>query len=121
MGVEPNEPWIRRCDQRTVAALVAVVLVAMAVSWWAHGGPQRDLIEIDAAPERVASFRVDINRADWPELVQLPDVGETLARRIVAHREKVGPYRAPRDLLEVPGIGPKTLERMRPHLLPIDG
>ena len=32
---------------------------------------------------RQAAYSVDINRAEWPELAQIPQVGETLARRIV--------------------------------------
>lgn len=116
----PESPWLRRADQATVAALVVAALVAMALYAWLRGGPRGTMIEIDRAPPRAARFRVDINVADWPELAQLPEVGETLARRIVAAREKDGPFASHEDLQRVPGIGPKTLERMRPYLLPVD-
>jgi competence protein ComEA len=65
---------------------------------------------------KTATFQVDINRADWPELVQLPNVGETIAKRIVESREKDGPFRDHNDLRRVRGIGPKTLENLRPYL-----
>jgi competence protein ComEA len=64
-------------------------------------------------------FSVDVNSADWPELVQLPGVGETLARRIVESREQDGPFTDPSDLRRVRGIGPKTLQRIQPYLAPM--
>ena len=48
-------------------------------------------------------------------------LGETLARRIVETREQAGPYGDHDDLLRVRGIGPRTLEGMRPYLLPMPG
>lgn len=96
--------------------MVLLSLVAMAGYWVLHGGGRGGLIEIDEAPPLSARFEVDINSADWPELAQLPDVGETLARRIVESRAVDGPFADLGDLRRVRGIGPKTLERIRPHL-----
>jgi len=44
----------------------------------------------------------------------LPGIGPVLARRIVEGR----PYARVEDLLKVKGIGPATLERLRPYLRP---
>jgi competence protein ComEA len=102
-----------------VATLVLLALAAMAGYWFAHGGWRGELIEIEHAMPRQAHFRVDINQASWPEFAQLPGVGETLARRIVATRTRQGIFRDHRQLLEVPGIGPNTLDDIRPYLLPL--
>jgi competence protein ComEA len=64
-------------------------------------------------------FVVDVNSAKWPELAQIPGIGETLARRIVETRERNGPFHGVDDLDRVPGVGPKTLERMKPYLRPL--
>lgn len=113
-------PWVlRRADQVGVAALVLLGLGAMALWWLAQGGWQGRLIEVDRAPRNTARFEVDINAATWPELTQLPEVGETLARRIVATREQDGPFVDHDDLRRVRGIGPKTLEKLRPYLRPM--
>ena len=61
-------------------------------------------------------FRVDINKATWVEWIQLRGIGETMAHRIVADREFNGPYGSIEDLLRVDGIGPLTLDRIRPWL-----
>jgi competence protein ComEA len=58
-------------------------------------------------------------QADWPELSLLPDIGEQLAKRIVANRRQNGPFRDLEDLRRVRGIGPRTLEGMKPFLLPL--
>lgn len=59
---------------------------------------------------------VDLNTADVRALEALPGIGPALAARIVEHRTRHGRFRRLEDLLEVPGIGPRTLERLRPHV-----
>lgn len=112
--------WLLRwADQTALAALVVLALAAMIGWWTSQVGWRGRLIEIDRAGPLTARFEVDVNSADWPELVQLPGVGETLARRIVASREADGPFADHADLRRVQGIGPKTLERIRPYLRPM--
>lgn len=112
--------WVlHRADQLAVAILVLFGLCGTLWWWLSQGGWQGRLVEIDQSPLHEALFQVDLNRAGWPELTQLPDIGETLARRIVESREHEGPFVDHNDLTRVRGIGPKTLERVRPYLLPM--
>jgi competence protein ComEA len=111
---------LRRSDQYVVASIVLVSLLAMAAYWLACGGLSGELVEIDQAAPLSAEFEVDLNDATWPELAQLPGIGEVLAHRIVERREVEGPYQQHSDLLLVRGIGPKLLRRIEPYLLPID-
>ena len=112
-------PLLKRMDQAAVAALVVVALVSVAAYWLAQGGATGRLIEIDRAEPRPVTFQLDVNEAQWPEFSVLPGIGETLARRIVESRQADGPYADLDDLQRVRGIGPKTLERIRPHLRPL--
>lgn len=114
-------PVLRRMDQATVAVLVLFALVGMDLYWVVQGGPRGEVIEIDRAEPLTARFLVDINKADWPEFAELPKVGETLARRIVESRQTNGAFRDHDDLRRVRGIGPLTLERLKPFLLPMPG
>jgi competence protein ComEA len=61
--------------------------------------------------------RVDLNRASAAELDALPGIGPVLARRIVEHRERAGPFRSTDELRAVRGVGPRLLERLRPRVL----
>ena len=49
----------------------------------------------------------------------LRQIGEVLAKRIVEDRKQHGPFRSHDDLDRVYGIGRKTIDNIRPHLLPI--
>jgi competence protein ComEA len=112
-------PLLRPRDQTSIAVLVASSLVLLAAGWWRHGGLRGGLVDVDRAPPLMAKFQLDVNRADWPELIQLPGVGRVLAERLIAERERGGEYRSIEDLERVRGIGPRTLERIRPYLLPM--
>jgi competence protein ComEA len=112
--------WLlRRTDQAAVAGLVALALLAMAGWWLSQGGWNGQLVEFERLPQQTARFEVDINSAAWPELSQLPGIGEALARRIVESREREGPFADHQELRRVRGIGPRTLERLQPFLRPL--
>lgn len=53
---------------------------------------------------------IDVNEASSEELQLLPRVGPAIAGRIVEAR----PFASIEDLTRVRGIGPRTLERLRP-------
>jgi len=68
-------------------------------------------------PEEEKSIKpVDINRATAEEFATLPGIGPDLARRIVAYREKHGPFRRVEDLMAIRGIGRKKWKAIRPFL-----
>jgi competence protein ComEA len=104
-----RSPLLRRADQAVVAALVMLSLAGMAGYYVVQGGLRDGLIEIDRASPREARFRVDLNQAEWPELSQLPEVES---------RSLNGPFKDNDELQRVRGIGPRTMERIKPYLLP---
>ncbi len=59
---------------------------------------------------------IDPNRASARELETIPGIGPVLAARIIEYRETVGRFERPEDLLNVAGIGPKTLEKIKAYL-----
>ena len=59
---------------------------------------------------------VAVYSADADELDTLPGVGEVIAQRIIEEREENGPFYYPEDLMNVNGIGEKTLEKLLPHI-----
>jgi len=110
---------LRRADQAVVAGCVAVALVGMAGWWLWRGGMRGGLVDVERAEPIAIDFKIDVNHAAWPELAVMPNVGEKLAKRIVADRTERGAFHQLADLERVSGIGPKTVEGMKPYLLPL--
>lgn len=75
-----------------------------------------DEIEVQRSAERRFEYRLNINDATAIELMHLPEIGPTLAERIVQERHERGPFVDVEDLQRIPGIGPKTLEAIKPYL-----
>jgi len=72
-----------------------------------------------AAPgAAAASDPVSLSTATAAQLEELPEVGPATAAKIVAYREANGPFSSVDQLLEVPGIGEKTLEAFRDQVGP---
>ena len=59
---------------------------------------------------------VNVNTADATALETLPGVGEVTAAAIIEHRTENGPFTSVDQLEDVSGIGPSTLEEIRPHV-----
>ena len=111
-----TEFWMRRSDQIALAALCGLLVLLSAWHWARLSGWGMREVEIERHRSREYEYRIDVNTATWVEWIQLPGIGEMLARRIIEDREQNGPFRSLKDLGRVKGIGPKTIENLRPYL-----
>ena len=106
-----------RAEGAVAAVLAAGLLAAAAWGPLTAGDPSAAAVSTGAIV-----CRLDVNTATPAELAQLRGVGPVLAGRIEAGRASRGAFRTPDHLLAVRGIGPKTLDRVRPNLrFPADG
>jgi len=64
-----------------------------------------------------AMDKVNINTAGVEQLSELDRVGAKYAQRIVEYREKIGPFKAPEDIMNVKGIGKKTWEANKDRIV----
>lgn len=67
-----------------------------------------------AKPAAAAQAPINVNQATAKQLESLPGVGKVTAESIIAYRTQKGPFASVDDLGNVKGIGPKTLEKLRP-------
>jgi len=63
--------------------------------------------------EKTEGGKVNINKADLAELQQLPGIGPAYAKRILEWRRLNGKFKTAEELLEIKGIGPKRLEKIK--------
>ena len=124
-------------DKRAALLLAGLALAGAAVRFLLAPSPQRapgdiQLVATDTparsalheTARRAAELarplapgeRIDVNRADVTALTRLPRVGPALAQRIVAWRERHGPFGNLTALDSVSGIGVKLVEAIRPYV-----
>lgn len=63
--------------------------------------------------EKATQYFIDINTATADELDSLSGIGPALAKQIIDYRKTHGNFKTTEDLTNVPGIGDKTLDRIR--------
>ena len=80
-----------------------VVLLIAAVCIGSAGAQERE--------------RININTASAKELAELKNVGPKYAVRIVEHRQKYGPFKLTEELMDVPGIGVRTFDRIKHQII----
>lgn len=91
--------------------LIVVVSMMMGMALWARH--QRPSVRRHRSP-RSAALTIQINAADADTFCLLPGIGRQLARRVVAYREQHGLFTSVDQLQQIHGIGPHTIERVRP-------
>lgn len=69
-----------------------------------------------SSADGAGSGLVNVNKASAAQLETVPGIGPVTAQAIVQWREENGKFSAIEQLVEIPGIGAKTLERLRPYL-----
>lgn len=84
---------MKRSRRYIIATVIAALLVTLAPLSWAEEGE-----------------KININQASVQEIAELKGIGVSYAERIVQYRKDHGPFKAPEDIVNVRGIGPKALE-----------
>ncbi len=63
-----------------------------------------------------SSIKVNVNQANFKELLEIPSMTETRAASLIIYREANGDFMTIDELINVKHIGPVTLENIRPHI-----
>lgn len=82
-------------------------------------GPDTTATSRPAAPSSASTVRIprmNLNHATAKQLERLPRIGPALSGRIVAYRDAHGPFIQVDDLVNVRGIGKKTLAKVAPYV-----
>jgi competence ComEA-like helix-hairpin-helix protein len=109
-------PWLTSGDRLTLGVAIAALLAALSVHVALRRGVGRPPARLTTGPA-LRHNRIDINAAEWWQLQALYGIGPTRARDIVTYRQAHGGFESVDALTNVPGIGPKTVDRLRPFLV----
>ena len=104
---------IARRLQDPLSELVKVDPKSIGVGQYQHDVDQRQLAEslesvVESCVNRVG---VDLNTSSWTLLRHVAGITERTALNIVNYRNEKGSFRSRMQVLDVPGIGPKTFEQ----------
>jgi competence ComEA-like helix-hairpin-helix protein len=117
-----------RTEQVALLFLCGSFLVGSAVSIWDYHRPSaldefRVIHKAVPVPTPVAVETTEtqqpirLNSGSEGELEQLPTIGPKTALRIVEYRRQHGAFKTLEDLLNIHGVGQRTLEKIRPHVV----
>jgi len=104
---------IARRLQDPLSELVKVDPKSIGVGQYQHDVDQRQLAEslenvVESCVNRVG---VDLNTSSWTLLRHVAGFTERTALNLVSYRNEKGTFRSRQQVLDVPGIGPKTFEQ----------
>ncbi len=104
---------IARRAQDPLAELVKISPRSLGVGMYQHDVDQRRLEKaLEEVVESVVNqVGVDLNSASPALLSYVAGIGPKLAERIVAYRDEHGPFTSRAELLDVPGVGPKSFQQ----------
>ena len=105
-----SRPLISRRDQLTLFSVLLLLSAAFLSGHLVGKSSERQLPHLPA-------YQVDLNSAGLEELVLLEGIGELTAEKIILDREMNGPFPTADEFQRVKGIGPKTLEKLRNHIV----
>ena len=93
--------------------LITTILIGTGVKcaidqhWWL---PKTEVVDTD--PESI-KLKIDLNRAEWYELIILPGIGEKKASEIAACLKITGAFKTVEQLCGVNGIGIETVKKIK--------
>ena len=115
----------KKINKKTKGTIIILVLIVVVVIVLIIGNNlrqtsqkkeefQEGVEKVEKETEKIE--KIDINKADIETLSKLPGIGPVKSKAILDYREKIGKFQSLIELIEVKGIGKKTLAKLLPYL-----
>jgi competence protein ComEA len=101
---------LSKSERQVILFLFGCAILGLGLAFIKNYIPREDVsinsAKIDLSTrEPVINKKVNINTDSSYELCELPQIGPALAKRIIEHKNRYGPYRRTEDIRSVKGIG----------------
>jgi competence ComEA-like helix-hairpin-helix protein len=104
-------------SHNTVTVFSVFILLAFALHFACASHESQTFLRRQSAEISVSADAVDINSADEDDLQRIPGIGPALAKKILEHRNRYGPFRRPEEILIIDGISEKRFREFRSFIL----
>lgn len=113
MEEQQKNPILRimRLDALAATLLAVVLVFSLGVIIYRQNQAGKNIRVIHSPDEAI--FRVDLNRAEAPELMLLPGIGEARAKRILDWRAANGRFESFDQFREVAGLSESAVDEIR--------
>jgi len=114
---------IARRLQDPLAELIKIDVKSIGVGQYQHDMPQKRLTEVldGVVEDCVNAVGADVNTASPSLLKRVAGLNESIAKNIVAYREKNGAFKNRKELNNVPKLGAKAFEQCAGFLRVLNG
>ncbi len=101
---------------KKLAIATACFFVTLSLFIYFNRGNTYEQYILDQKSTVVHKYQVNVNLAGWQAFDNLPGIGPSLAKAIVADREANGRFNSIEDLKRVKGIGEKKFAAVKQYL-----
>ena len=108
--------WVFSPVESVVLVVLLVGLIsAVAIKLVQRTRPAGDGMQVITVREEF-QHQINLNTASQQELILVPGIGNSRARKILDYRRKQGRFTMVSDLAKLGGFNPKLVEQLSPYL-----
>lgn len=111
-----NFDYVKKITFKDLIIVLGLALIVVGLGIKMEGteeSSQENRFEKVEKREKALEVVVDINLASTMELEVLPAIGPVTAQKIIDYRNLNGAFKNKQEIMNVPGIGIKTYEKIR--------
>lgn len=110
--------WFTTQEKKVLLFVFACLFVGILASRYFKLHPPSKIFPL-SREEKILMHKepININTADFNQLVSIPGIGPSLAEAILGYRKTHGPFKEINQLLQVKGIGEKRLQEIAKYVV----